>query len=290
MKRIALKIDVDTFHGTRTGVPALIALLQRLGAQATFFFSLGPDQSGQETRKESLGRYYDLNTRLYGRLLPGPEIAARCVEILLQTSRAGFETGIHAWNRARWEQLILASGNKLAEAEMGKACERFSKIFGVSAKSHAAAGWRMNRHALRLTQRLGFAYASDCRGNHPFLPVIDGELVDCVQIPTTLPTLDEVLALEPGLTADQAADRLVQLSSAIPGDHVFTLRAELEGMKFITAFERMLKSWKDLNYPLVALREIRAELDLVNLPRHSISFSEIAGRPGTRMIQGSTFP
>ena len=291
MKRIALKIDVDTYHGTRSGVPALTALLQRYDARATFFFSLGPDHSGQEMRKESLGKYYDLNTRLYGRLLPGPQIAARCAEILLQTARAGFETGIHAWDRVHWEQKILAGGNALAEAEMNKACKRFSEIFSVPAKTHAAAGWRMNRHALRLTQRLGFAYASDCRGNHPFLPVIDGELVDCVQIPTTLPTLDEVLALEPGFSPDQAVDRIVQLSSAIPGDHVFTLRAELEGMKFIASFARLLESWKNSNHRLVTLREIHAGLDLANLPRHAISFSEMAGRPGTLMThQGAAFP
>ena len=290
MKRIALKIDVDTYHGTRSGVPALTALLQRNDAQATFFFSLGPDQSGQEMRKESLGKYYDLNTRLYGRLLPGPQIAARCAEILLQTARAGFETGIHAWDRAHWEEKILAGGNALAEAEMNKACKRFSEIFSTPAKTHAAPGWRMNRHALRLTQRLGFTYASDCRGNHPFLPVIDGELVDCVQIPTTLPTLDEVLALEPGFSPDQAVDRIVQLSSAIPGDHVFTLRAELEGMRFIASFARLLKSWKSSSYRLVALREIHAGLDLANLSRHAISCSEMAGRPGIRMNQGAAFP
>jgi undecaprenyl phosphate-alpha-L-ara4FN deformylase len=52
----------------------------------------------------------------------------------------------------------------------------------------------MNRHALRLTQRLGFCYASDCRGKFPFIPVIDGEIVLCPQLPTTLPTLDELLA------------------------------------------------------------------------------------------------
>jgi undecaprenyl phosphate-alpha-L-ara4FN deformylase len=64
----------------------------------------------------------------------------------------------------------------------------------------------MNRHALRLTQRLGFCYASDCRGNFPFIPVIDGELVHCPQLPTTLPTLDELLVTET-TSAAQAAEQ-----------------------------------------------------------------------------------
>ena len=289
MKRIALKVDVDTYRGTLSGVHALIELLQRYNAKGSFFFSLGPDHGGREKRTTSLNRYYDLNTRLYGRLLPAPNIGSRCAEILRQTREAGFEVGIHAWDRVNWEQKIQTAENPWVEAEMNKACTGFADIFSESARAHGAAGWRMNRHALRLTQRLGFAYASDCRGNHPFIPVIDGEIVACPQLPTTLPTLDEILTLEPGNSPEHAADRILQLSSAIPGDHVFTLRAELEGMKFASAFERLLAEWKNRDYPLVALRDIYATLDIDELPRHSVSFSEVPGRPGPRMTQGPVF-
>ena len=44
--RLALKIDVDTERGTRVGVPALCRVLERAGAPATFYFSLGPDHTG----------------------------------------------------------------------------------------------------------------------------------------------------------------------------------------------------------------------------------------------------
>ena len=172
---------------------------------------------------------------------------------------------------------------------MGKACARFADIFAEPAKAHGAAGWRMNRHALRLTQRLGFDYASDCRGNHPFIPVIDGEIIACPQIPTTLPTLDEILALEPGFSPSQAADRILQLSSVIPGDHVFNLRAELEGMQFGRAIEHLITGWKSKDYQLVPLRDIRSRLDTQSLPRHTVRFSETPGRPGLRMTQGPVF-
>jgi len=289
MKRIALKIDVDTYQGTRSGVPALSELLQRLDAKATFFFSLGPDHTGREPKAGSLKRYYDLRSRLHGRVLPGPDIGTRCKDILCQVTDAGFETGIHAWNRALWEQRILGGDNNLAETEIDRACKCFSEIFHTSAQAFAAAGWRTNRHALRLTQRRGFSYASDCRGSHPFRPVIDGELIDCPQIPTTLPTLDELLALEPGFSADQAMDRIFKLSTAIPGDHVFTLRAELEGMAFINAFEALLTLWKNNGVQLVALCDIRSSLDVAKLPRHSVETGEIPGRAGLRMMQGESF-
>lgn len=289
MKRIALKIDVDTYRGTLSGVPALIEILQRHNAGGTFFFSLGPDHSGREELSSSLGRYYGLSTRLYGRLLPGPNIGTRCSEKLRQASNAGFETGIHAWDRVGWEQKVHQAGNPWIEAEMSKSCNRFAEIFAEMPRAHAAAGWRMNRHALRLTQRLGFSYASDCRGNHPFIPVIDGEIVTCPQLPTTLPTLDEILMLEPGCSPDQAADRILQLSCAIVGDHVFTLRAELEGMKFCSAFERLLNEWKNRDYQLVALRDIHSRLDQHQLPLHVVRFAEIPGRAGPRMMQGEAF-
>lgn len=290
MKRIALKIDVDTCHGTQVGVPTLTGLIQRYGAQASFFFSLGPDRSGCASGAESLKRYYGLNSRLYGRLLPGPDIGTRCVVVLRRTQEAGFEAGIHAWDRAQWEKLVVDSGNGFAEACMEKACKRFTTVFDTEPEAHAAAGWKMSRHALRLTQRKGFSYASDCRGSHPFLPVVDGELINCPQIPTTLPTLDEMLVLEPGFSPEQAVDRIFQLSKVIPGDHVFTLRAELEGMRFVDAFERLLNNWKDNDCALVALRDIRSSLDIGDLPRHSIELAELAGRAGIRMVQGKPFP
>lgn len=289
MKRIALKIDADTYRGTLAGVPALVELLQQHEAQGSFFFALGPDRSGQEKRAGSLGRYYGLGTRLRGRLLPSANIGKRCVETLRRTQDAGFEVGIHAWDRVAWESQIQNAENPWIEAEMEKTRQRFEAIFGQTAHAHAAAGWRMNRHALRLTQRFGFDYASDSRGCHPFIPVIDGEIVACPQLPTTLPTLDEILALEPGHSAQQAADRILQLSSAIAGDHVFTLRAELEGLKFKDATERLLGGWKSKGYQLVALREVHSTLDLQALPRHTVHFVEAPGRFGPRMTQGPEF-
>ena len=290
MKRIALKIDVDTYRGTLLGAPALIELLQKNNASGTFFFSLGPDSSSRDARSTSLKRYYDLTTRLYGRLLPSPNIGRQCAELMRQTSALGFEVGIHAWDRVNWEKNVLRAENTWIEAEMNKACSRFVEIFAEKPTTHGAAGWRMNRHALRLTQRYGFSYASDCRGSHPFIPVIDGEIVACPQIPTTLPTLDEILALEPGISPEQAVDRIMQLSESIASEHhVFTLRAELEGIKFLNAFEQLISTWKSNGYQLVTLGDIHSTLDVKTLPLHTIQFAEMPGRSGLRMKQGPAF-
>ena len=72
-----MKIDVDTYRGTREGVPALVSLLERHGAGATFLFSLGPDHTGRAIKRalrpgfmNKVGRtsvvsHYGVRTLLY---------------------------------------------------------------------------------------------------------------------------------------------------------------------------------------------------------------------------------
>ena len=45
--KIGLKIDVDTFRGTRLGVLPIARELARRGQRATFYFSVGPDNMGR---------------------------------------------------------------------------------------------------------------------------------------------------------------------------------------------------------------------------------------------------
>lgn len=300
MKRIALKIDVDTYRGTRLGVPALVDLLQRHGAQATFLFSLGPDHTGRaikrafrpgfmkKVKRTSVLEHYGLLTLMYGTVLPGPDIGRRCADVLRAVRDAGFEVGIHCWDHVRWQDGVALAENAWVEVEMTRASKRFEEIFGERPRTHGAAGWQMNRHALRLTQRLGFTYSSDGRGSHPFIPVIDGEIVACPQLPTTLPTLDELIGVD-DITADNVAERLLQLTAGSEQDQVFTLHAELEGMKLAPVLDRLLAGWRAQGYELVATRDLYAALDLKALPRHEVRFEEIPGRSGTLMVQGPAF-
>ena len=299
--KLALKVDVDTYRGARKCVPRLAELLKKHGAGATFLFSLGPDHTGRAIKRvfrrgfvgkaarTSVWSNYGLATLLYGTLLPGPDIGRRCAGAMRAVRDAGFEVGIHAWDHVKWQDGVADAGARWTERQMLLARKRFEEIFGEPARAHGAAGWQMNLHALRLTQRLGFDYCSDTRGRCPFIPVWNAEIVACPQLPTTLPTLDELIGTN-GIKKDNVAEHILGLTrERNSAGHVYTLHAELEGGKFAPAFEAMLAGWKTQGYELVSLRSLAEALDLKSLPRNEIAIGNVPGRSGTLAMQGKEF-
>ena len=302
---LALKIDVDTLRGTREGVPRLAEMLRRHAAGATFLFSLGPDHTGRAIRRvfrpgfvekvqrTSVVRHYGLRTLLYGTLLPGPDIGRRCAGVMRRVRDEGFEVGIHAWDHVKWQDGLAGAGAEWTARQMQLACERFTEIFGEAPRAHGAAGWQMNVHALRLTQALGFDYCSDGRGAHPHLPVWNAELIRCPQLPTTLPTLDELIGAD-GIDEGNVADRLLRLTGAPPADsafagHVYTLHAELEGSRLAPVFERLLAGWRAQGYELVPMRALYERLQALALPRCEVGPGRVPGRSGTLFAQRAEF-
>ena len=166
--------------------------------------------------------------------------------------------------------------------------DAFRDVFGVDAKTHGAAGWQMNIHALRQTQRMGFDYCSDCRGTAPFLPVYRGELIDCPQLPTTLPTLDEMIGLN-GWTKIMLPTLCWRRHKFLRNDHVYTLHAELEGMKLAPVFDQLLNGWAKQGYKLVSVADYYRSLDRHALPHCELLQGEIPGRSGTLLLQGKPF-
>lgn len=296
--QIALKIDVDTYRGTREGVPALVAALKRHHADATFLFSLGRDHTGRAMKRvfrpgffskvsrTSVVEHYGIKTLLYGTLLPGPDIGKECADVLRATRDAGFEVGIHTWDHVKWQDGVSGASADWTRAELRKAVSRYVNVFGEPPSTHGAAGWQMNAHAFGLLDEFQFNYASDTRGTSAFLPVVDGKTLSCPQIPSTLPTLDELLGLN-GLDASNVAQHILAITDAAPDAlHVYTLHAELEGMKLLPVFETLLAGWRARGATLVATRTLAAQLDRTNLPHHAIEYAEVPGRSGTLALQG----
>ena len=300
---LALKVDVDTLRGTREGVPRLIDILRRHDAGATFLFSVGPDHTGRaikrvfrpgflrKVQRTSVVRHYGLRTLLYGTLLPGPDIGKRAGNVMRQARDEGFEVGVHAWDHVGWQDGVTIGSAEWTNGQMQRACERFTDIFKESPRVHGAAGWQMNVHAMRLTQTLGFEFCSDGRGTHPHLPVWKAELIRCPQLPTTLPTLDELIG-EDGVTEHNAAERLLELTAAAAANgapQVFTLHAELEGMQLAHVFERLLSGWKAQGWQLASMRALHETLQPRARPRCEVGPGSVPGRSGTLLCQGPDF-
>jgi hypothetical protein len=145
----------------------------------------------------------------------------------------------------------------------------------------------MNAHAWRLLQQLGFAYGSDARGHTPFMPVYNAEIIACPQVPTTWPTLDELIGVE-GVPAEQAAGALLARAGASPL-HVWTLRAEFEGIRLAPVLEAVISEWRARGGEVVALQEIAGTLDPKRLPRHCVSSRTALSDPPAVTYQEEEF-
>jgi peptidoglycan/xylan/chitin deacetylase (PgdA/CDA1 family) len=305
---IGLKVDVDTLRGTRQGVPRLMALFKKHGVDATFYFSVGPDNTGramrrvfrkgfaQKVARTSVLKHYGLKTLLYGVLLPGPDIGRSAGEVMRAVHDAGFEVGLHTYDHVRWQDYVAKATPAWTRAEFERGVEAFERVFGFPPQSHAAAGWQINAHGLELEQEYGLRYASDTRGGPPFLPMLARGISSCPQLPTTLPTFDEILGVD-GIDESTIADAVFRLSAhaadtgagaEAPGAdpvQVFTLHAELEGMLLLDAFESLLVKWRESGASITRMAKIHELATRQPLPARSVVMGEIAGRSGLLAVQ-----
>ncbi len=310
MPFLVLKIDVDTFRGTREGVPGLIALLNKHQAQASFLFSLGPDHTGwalkralrpgffSKVSRTSVVEHYGLKTLSYGVLLPAPDIGLRCRETMVRARQAGFECGVHTWDHVVWQDYVRNKDAAWTGAAMQKSWQRYQEIFGEAPATHGAAGWQMNEHAFRQLDARGLRYASDGRealredgrlarpDAGPYRLAAGDQVLSCVQLPTTLPTLDEVLGRTiNGRELDTANvhEFLLDLTRE-PRDHVYTLHAELEGQKLAPIFDKLLAGWRQQGYTLASMGQYYAALNPQTLPVLPLHWGQLPGRSGDLIL------
>jgi undecaprenyl phosphate-alpha-L-ara4FN deformylase len=297
LARIALKVDVDTLRGTVHGVPRLVDVFARRGIAATFLFSLGPDHTGWALRRvlrpgflskvsrTSVVRHYGYRTLMYGVLLPAPDIGRRGAAVLQACRRAGHECGIHTWDHVVWQDNVRRRDAVWTRAQMARAYERFEQVFGERPATHGAAGWQMNDAALRQIDAWGMAYASDGRGTAPYRPVVGAEPLRHVQLPTTLPTFDELIGID-GVDEDNVARKMLSLTESAR-DQVFTLHAELEGGLFAPAFEVLLDGWRAQGHQLVSLGQLFRSVDAARLPVRPLAWGTVPGRSGELIVAPS---
>ena len=290
MALIALKVDVDTLRGTQEGVPRLLDILARHQARATFLFSLGPDHTGWALRRvfrpgflskvsrTSVLQHYGLRTLMYGVLLPAPDIGLRAAGTMRGAHTAGHECGIHTWDHVVWHDQVRQKGEAWTRQQMRLAFERFTDIFGERPATHGAAGWQMNAAAFEQLDEWGMAYASDGRGANPHHVSLNGRALKHLQLPTTLPTLDELIGGD-GLDERNVAQHLLGKTRGTR-NQVYTLHAELEGGLLAPVFEELLTGWRAQGHQLVAMGGLYAHCRAAQWPIVPMQWGSVPGRSG----------
>lgn len=285
--RVVLKVDVDTKVGLIDGVPRLLEILSRLGLKASFYITMGPDNSGRALKrlfrpgflkkqlKSGAAGAYGPVTMMYGLLLPAPNIARSAPGVINRCVNAGHEVGLHGWDHVFWHDRMRHLDHERLAMELGQAYNLFCEITGFAPASFASPGWQVTGDALEIMEGLGLSHVSCTRGKHPFRPLVKGRALNLLELPTTMPSLDEVLALD---GVDQGTAAAFLAGQVRPGDlNVFTMHAEVEGRALSPVFEEFCKRLLDegAEFPRL-LDAARAEASAA--PVEEVIWGPIQGR------------
>jgi peptidoglycan/xylan/chitin deacetylase (PgdA/CDA1 family) len=290
--RVALKVDCDTDVGTRDGVPRLLELFAARGIRATFFFTYGPDRSGVAVRRvftqpgflkkmlrSRAPSLYGFPTVLYGTFLAAPMIGERRADQIRAAARAGHETGVHGWDHVGWHDHLDRWTEEKIRQEYGRAHEEHARILGSPARESAAPGWTANARSLAVEEERALLYTSNTRGGSPFFPSAGGRVFRTLEIPSTLPTLDETLSWKE-LPADE--DQRKFFRSAVLATEVHTIHAEVEGRSKLPLFSRILDDWIADGVAFLTLEELAREVlaKKEEVPVRGLGRARLKGRGG----------
>ena len=294
--KVGLRIDVDTYRGTKLGVPNLYRILEKYSVKGSFFFSVGPDNMGRHlwrllrpaflmkmlrTKAASL---YGWDILLRGTFFPGSIIGKKFAGTILAGAKAGHEIGLHAWDHHAWQAHIDTMDRKTIYESINKGVELLTQILGSPPECSAVPGWKCNDKVLEQKNKFPFRYNSDCRGDSLFLPVVNNTTLSQLQIPVTLPTYDEVIGRN-GITNDNYNNYLLSLMN--PDKlNVLTIHAEVEGIICKKIFDEFLCDAYNKGICFVPLGEL-SEYYNQSKPDKIIA-QEIPGREGWISYQSNS--
>ena len=292
--KLGLRIDVDTYRGTRLGVPALCDSLARHGVKGSFFFSVGPDNMGRHVwrllkpaflikmLRSNAASLYGWDILLRGTFFPGPVIGKKLAGPIRHAAEEGHEMGLHAWDHHAWQARIDSMDDTALYEHLKRGTDLLTEIIGAAPTCSAAPGWKANDKMLLQKERLPFRYNSDCRGGSAFVPVVNGSRLKQPQLPVTLPTYDEVIGSN-RISNDNYNEFIL---SKVRADrlNVLTIHAEVEGIVCKELFDNFLSKARDKNIEVVPLG-LLSELD--TLPDDGIEPRVLPGREGWIAFQKS---
>jgi len=195
-----LRVDVDTSNCLIKGVPALLRALKEHDIRATFFVPMGPDRLGRNFNPACLREYLRLvplrkfgaKNLLYGLLLPPPDMGNLLSTQLAYFSEDGHEFALHGYDHARWAQSLRGYSDEEVRRLFLRGRSQYESVFGESPEGFASPEFQWTSASLDMLDEFGFLYGGDFRGSRPFWPRLNSRSLKTLQIPVTLPNLEEL--------------------------------------------------------------------------------------------------
>ena len=244
-------------------------MLEREGVTASFYITMGPDNSGRAILRVFRNRgflskmfrtkavsMYGMRTILSGTLLPSRPIALAFPEIIRDLKARGFEVGVHGYDHVRWQDHLDDIGEDGVRNELGDAFEVYRAILGEAVAEFRRArmahqqcgaararrdGTRLSqRHARRraVSMRRRGTHARDARDSDHAADARrgDGSSAICRMTP-------RCVEFYLGLCKPDALN-------------VHTIHAETEGMGQLEIFTALVRALKERGAKFVQLREV----------------------------------
>ena len=226
-------------------------------------------------------KLYGWDILLKGTFWRGPLIGKKLGHLFKAAVLEGHELGLHAWDHYRWQTHIGRMAGEAIYRDLLQGFEVICDSAGVSPVCSAAPGWRSTDSALLEKAKFPFRYNSDCRGSSIFYPVVEGETLSQPQIPTTLPTFDEVLGRE-GVDRKNYNEYLISLMRE-ESLNVLNIHAEVEGMSYLSLFQEFLQQLRVRGGHVVALRKLLPPADQIT--GTVVGRQRVKGREGWLSVQ-----
>jgi undecaprenyl phosphate-alpha-L-ara4FN deformylase len=165
--------------------------------------------------------------------------------------------------------------------EIQRGYDLLTDILGNRPDCFAAPAWRVTPKALHALDQFPFRFESDCRGHSLFQPVVDGRPISHVQVPTTLPTYDELIGEK--CIPETYNEYLLKM---IRPDrlNVLTIHAEVEGVSCLPLFQDFLDKARQRDIVFGPLGGILSQPQ--KIVTSGIHKSAVDGRDGWVASQG----
>ncbi|HOP17618.1 MAG: deacylase [Gammaproteobacteria bacterium] len=289
--RVALRVEIGSLRGLREGVPNLMRLFSEFQVRATFLFPLGCDYAGRSPLSAwRARRRQGLAALAYGTLLAAPELGREGAALISAARDNGHEVGLFGLSPQQWAHRLAHADTDWIHQQCADLWSAYLDIGGVAPAALATPDWQVHPALLGELSPARYRFSSMTRGRLPYYPVLQGVRSAVPEIPTTLPTVDEMLR-QPGVTAGNVHEFLYAESRhLLPAGHVYAASAEREGIEMLPLMEKLLVMWKGQDGSVRALGDAIREIDLSTLPHHQVGWGKVDGSDRHMAMQSVAVP